>query len=429
MRHAILTIAVFAVLGALFWTASHDGRLPWEPPPSHGEDWCEAHRIEDSRCGICNPKIARGGTFTERVREPAEGECPNTLVRVTLAPGGAGRIGIERRVVESRPVAESVLGNAESQYAPSGFARVAARIPGVVREVRAAVGLDVEAGAVLAVVASPDLGRAKSEYLQALGIRGLREKTCERERSLFEKKITAGRELAQAETELEEARLAARSAFQGLRTLGLTAAQVEAVAKDEDIGSLLEVTAPFAGTIVEAAAVAGENASPDRPLFAVADLGRLWISVDVGEGDLPKIGKGQRATFTVEGMPGRKFAGAVVAIGAEVDDRTRAARVYAEVPNPDGLLRARMFGRARIAVKPAEPRLLVPREAVQSDGDCSFVFVEAKPDVYLTRKVELGTSYEAGHEVLGGLVAGEAVVTTGSILLKSEVLRGEMGAG
>lgn len=429
MRHAILTTAVFAVLAALFWTASHDGRLPWEPPPSHGPDWCEAHGIEDSRCGICNPKIARGGTFMERVRDPEAGECPNTLVRVTLAPGVSGKIGIGRQVVESRPVAEAVQGNAETQYAPSRYARVAARIQGVVREVRAAVGQDVEAGATLAVVESPELGRAKAGVLQALGVQGLREKTHERERALFEKKITSGRELSQAETDLEEARLAVRSASQGLRTLGLSPAQVDGVAERQDISGLLEVTAPFAGTIVEASAVPGENAAPDRPMFAVADLGRLWISVDVREGDLPKIEKGQRATFTVEGIPGRKFAGTVVAIGAEVDDRTRAARVYAEVANGDGLLRARMFGRVRITVKPAEPRILVPREAVQSDGDCSFVFVEAKPDVFLTRKVDLGTGYEGGHEVLGGLVAGETVATTGSILLKTEVLRGEMGAG
>lgn len=429
MRHAILTAVVFAALAGLFWTAAHDGRLPWEPPPAHGTDWCEMHQVEDSKCAICNPRIARGGTFTERFREPGPGECPNTLVRVTLAPGAAGRMGLGLHTVEARAVSEAIHGNAESLYLPSRYARVAVRIPGVIREVRAVLGQEVEAGAPLAVVESPELGQAKADLLQAQAVEGLRRKTHEQERVLFEKRITAGREVAQAETALEEAKLAVRMASQRLRTLGLSEGQVAAVGEGQDLSSLLEVAAPFAGSVVEASAVPGENAAPERAIFAVADLGRLWVSIDVRDTDLPRVAKGQRATFTLEGLPGRKFPGRVVAIGAEVDDRTRTARVYAEVPNEDGLLRARMFGRARIAVKDAEPRLLVPREAVQSDGDCPFVFVEAKPDVYQTRKVELGAAREGGQEIAGGLAAGERVVTTGGILLKTEVLRGEMGAG
>jgi hypothetical protein len=37
--------------------------------------------------------------------------------------------------------------------------------------------------------------------------------------------------------------------------------------------------------------------------------------------------------------------------------------------------------------------------------------------------------YEQGYEITGGLVAGEKVVDRGSFLLKSEVMRGQMGAG
>ena len=34
---------VFAVLSLLFWTVAHDGRWPWQPAPTHGPEWCEAH--------------------------------------------------------------------------------------------------------------------------------------------------------------------------------------------------------------------------------------------------------------------------------------------------------------------------------------------------------------------------------------------------
>jgi cobalt-zinc-cadmium efflux system membrane fusion protein len=88
-----------------------------------------------------------------------------------------------------------------------------------------------------------------------------------------------------------------------------------------------------------------------------------------------------------------------------------------------------MFGRAEIAVKPAEPKLLVPKEAVQNDGDCNLVFVSPAADIFQARKIEVGTVYEGGYEIIGGLAAGEKVVTTGSFLLKTEILRGQIGAG
>lgn len=181
--------------------------------------------------------------------------------------------------------------------------------------------------------------------------------------------------------------------------------------------------------MVEASAVAGETASPEKPIFAVAATERMWVSIDVYESELGKLEKDQRVVFTVEGLPGQRFPGKVVAIGGEVDDRTRTVPVFGDVKNVQGLLRARMFGRAEVSIKAAEPKLLVPKSAVQSDGDCRLVFVSPTPNIFQARKIEIGAVYENGYELVGGLAAGEKVVTTGSFLLKTEVLRGEMGAG
>jgi cobalt-zinc-cadmium efflux system membrane fusion protein len=191
----------------------------------------------------------------------------------------------------------------------------------------------------------------------------------------------------------------------------------------------MDLVAPFKGVVVEASAVPGEMASPEKPIYSVAAVERLWVAIDVAEIDLPKIEKDQKVAFTIEALPGQRFPGKVVAIAGEVDDRTRTARVYADVKNVQGRLRAKMFGRAEISVKPPEPKLLIPKEAVQNDGDCDLVFVAPTPNIFQARKIELGTAYGNGFEVLGGLASGDKVVTTGSFLLKTEVLRGQIGAG
>ncbi len=429
MKQNLLSGAVFLVLIGLFAFAANDWKAPWAKAPVHGADWCSAHNVELSKCEVCNIRLARGGTFSIREREPKEGECENTVVRVTLAPGVAQQVGIEFVEVQSKSITETIRANAETQYVPSRISRVAPRSPGVVREVKAALGQEVEAGAALAVLESAEFGEAKSLLLQAIGVVELRQKTWEQEKDLAEKKITAGREALQARTEWEEAKLAKQRAEQKLLSLGLTPAQVAEGAAKGDVSPLIEIVAPFKGTVVEASAVVGEMAGPDKPLYAVAAMERMWAAIDVVETDLPKVEKDQRVAFTVEGLPGQRFIGKVTAIGGEVDDRTRTVKVYADVKNTQGLLRAKMFGRAEITVKPAEPKLLVPKAAVQNDGDCNLVFVSPTKDVFQARKIEVGTVYENGFEVVGGLAAGEKVVTTGSFLLKTEVLRGQMGAG
>jgi len=425
----ILTLGIFVLLAGLFAFAANDGKAPWESEPDHGEDWCVPHESPLSTCEQCNVTLARGGTFSMQDREPEEGECPNTVVRITLAPGTAADVDLEFHTVKPATISERIKANAETLYPPSKYARVAPRIPGVISEVKATLGQKVEAGTVLAIIESTRFGETKAEFLQAVAVLDLREQTYEREKGLFEKRISSKRELLTAKTELAEASLSLQRAAQMLITLGLTPEQVEGLKSGTDTSTRLEVRAPFAGTVVQTSAVIGETATSERPIFCIADMDRLWLSVDVYERDLPKVEPGQRAYFRVEGLPGRRFSGRVVAIGGEVDDRTRTVPVYVDVKNSQGLLRSRMFGQAEIVVKRAEPTLLVPRAAVQNDGDCNLVFVSPRENVFQARAIELGAVYEKGYEVVGGLTEGERVVTTGSFLLKTEVLRGQMGAG
>lgn len=425
----LFTLAIFAGLGLAFHAVGHDGRLPWQPPPEHGEDWCETHGVPLSEDVVCNPKLARGGTIILREREPEEGECPNTLVRITLPPEVTKRAGIAFEPVEMRPVAETLRAPAETVYVPSAHARVAPRGSGVVREVRVGVGDTVEASQVLAVIDSQEVGAALGELRQALAVAALRQKTFEQETALLEKKVGTGRDLMEAESALAEARLAVSAVRQRLVLLGFAAEEIDRLAATTEAASQLEVRAPFAGTILAVDAVLGDVVSAERTLFELADLAKMRIQIDVYEADLPKIEKDQRVTFLLEGLPGQRFPGKVVAVGGAVDERTRTLQVLADVKNPQGLLRAHMFGRAEVQVKPAAPKLLVPREAVQTDGDCFFVFLSPTANVFRTRQVELGTPFQGGFEVKGGLVAGDKVVTVGSFMLKTEVLRGEMGAG
>jgi cobalt-zinc-cadmium efflux system membrane fusion protein len=70
----------------------------------------------------------------------------------------------------------------------------------------------------------------------------------------------------------------------------------------------------------------------------------------------------------------------------------------------------------------------VPRGAIQTIDGAPFVFVEKAKGKYEMRAVERGQDLAARVEILHGLLAGEPVVSEGSFILKSEVLREQMGS-
>src|SRR6185437_4264755 len=128
-------------------------------------------------------------------------------------------------------------------------------------------------------------------------------------------------------------------------------------------------------------------------------------------------------------LPGQVFTGKLTWIGAEVDEKSRMARARAELDNPDGLLKSKMFARARILVRSAEGAVLVPDSAIQPLEGKPFIFVKLAEDLFEARSVTLGVKFDGQVEVSAGLKPGEVIVVNHGFALKSQWLSSRMGAG
>lgn len=427
-------------------------------------DWCGEHARPESACDLCagslqefreryaartavgddtqarvdldsghahdraSPSVS--STATPRSQRPPAEQCDTGSRTVRLASTDvARRAGLQFARVGRQAVTHSLTCNAEITYDAGRYARHAPRVAGVIREVRADLGSRVSRGDVLAVLDSSELAAAKADLLQATALVALWEKNREREDGLLQRGISTERDLLEAESKLTEQRIDLSRARQRLHTLGIDEAAIEALTARQDISPVLNVTASFDGIVVERNAVIGENADPSRSLFTIADTRAMWAILDVYESDLREIRIGQPVTIEVEAWRGREFAGRVTWISTEVDHRTRTLKVRAELDNADGLLRANMFGTARTAVMECEPIVVVPRTAVQWDGCCNIVFVRTGDATFEPRKVRLGHETGEFYEVHEGLSVDETVVTQGSFLLKTEIMKERIGAG
>lgn len=441
-------------------------------------------QVDALRVRFRDPAVVRNaGIEVEAVRPrrisasievPAEVEFDATRVtRVTPRVAGVvqevtAEIGDMVRAGDLLAVIESpALGEAKSRYierkqtyrlALSELNRVQTIYEGQQRMLQA-VQSATTAEEVRQRLEGVQVGEAKARLLRAHAELQLARADAAREQKLQERQVSSERDLQTARSRLaaaeagflamreeiafngERERIAADRAVQTARTalesaerqlhiLGLSDEQVQAIGSAADTQlSRYALHSPVAGRIVELSVAAGEAVEASDVLFVAADNSRMWLVADVYARDLLLLHEGAPVLFTVDGLPGVSFEGRLNWISSQVDDRTRTVGVRANLPNDDGLLRARMFGLARIVVHDEDSVLSVAADAVQTDGCCQLVFVREAETVFAPRKVVLGASANGHVEVLKGLKEGELVATTGSFLMKTEILKGNIGAG
>jgi RND family efflux transporter MFP subunit len=195
----------------------------------------------------------------------------------------------------------------------------------------------------------------------------------------------------------------------------------------ELLGKLLELKAPIDGVVVDRKSAPGELVGKDKEIYTISDPASLWVIGEIKERDIGAVKVGQDATFTVLAYPGETFRGKIVRTGNQVEAQSRTLEVRIEVDNSGGKLKSGMFADVEIVTTILSEVIVVPDTAIQTDEDKQVMFVALDGNRFEKRPVKLGMEQHGRVQVLEGLKVGENVVTDGSFILKSEMLKGELG--
>jgi len=202
---------------------------------------------------------------------------------------------------------------------------------------------------------------------------------------------------------------------------------VALVESHELLGKPLELKAPIDGVIIERTATAGELADKSKTIYTISDPTQLWAIAEVKERDIAAVKLGQDAAFTTLAYPDESFHGKVILIGNEVEVGSRTVEVRIAVDNADGRLKAGMFADVEIVTTILDNVLLIPDSALETDGENQIVFVALEGNKFEKRVVKLGLEQSGRVQILDGVKASEQIVTTGGFILKSEMLKGQLG--
>jgi cobalt-zinc-cadmium efflux system membrane fusion protein len=378
-------------------------------------DWCEAHGFPESVCPICHPE--RGGKPGHAVSSE---KAPRDGLRVTFKrKDTADTAGIEWVRVLERKNASALVAPARLAYDATRLAQVNARSPGVVKALNVDVGAKVKKGQALLVIDSPNVGADRARLEAAKSRVATGSENLARQKKLVAEGLAAQQTLLAVEQELAAAKAEERALAAALSILG---------AGGGGLGGYT-LRAPLDGIVTERRVTIGRLVHEDEVLLEIVDTRAMWADLEVADGDLPRVALGQEVRLTFQGLGELELQGTIAFVSPAVDAQTRTAKVRVPLENPDGVLRANMFGQGRVAASDARSTLSVPRAAIQRVDEVAFVFVRLSETEFETRRVKLGQGDAQSIEVTNGLKAGEDVVTTGSFLLKTETSKESIGAG
>jgi cobalt-zinc-cadmium efflux system membrane fusion protein len=307
------------------------------------------------------------------------------------------------------------------------LAEITTLVRGRVIDVYADLGREVKGGTLLALLYSSELGMAQSAYLKATAKLNVADRAFRRAELLLKEKVIGLAESQRREGEMISLRAEQREARDRLLLLGLTEEDLRHLDRNHTIRSHVPVVAPFDGRVIARNLTKGEVVETTEKLFVVADLSEVWVTAKIPEKDIPYIrndqtSPGQLVEVHVSAYPGQTFQGSITYVGDVLEPATRTMRLRLELPNPERKLKPEMYATVRVYSDPEPNVLLLPETAVQRDRDRQFVFVQREPGLFEIRPVQLGDSNGKEVKVLGGVEEQDAVVITGSYVLKSELL-------
>ena len=365
--------------------------------------------------------LACGFFLKERESAPsaAKSEQPATVLASGQLrfPSGAPQLAaLKISAAEEAPVPLAEPLSGRITYNENVTARVSSPVAGRVVTLKVQPGDAVRQGDTLMVLDSPDYAASVADLRKAEADQMRKQQSYERAKTLFEGQVLARKDLELADADLRQSQ--AETVRTRLRLRNLRAEPTEA--------GQLALRAPVSGIVADRQANPGMEVRPDMqaPLFVVTDPKLLWVLIDLPERNLGKVKVGLPVTVEVDAYPGERFVAVIERIGEVVDTVTRRIQVRCGVSNPGRRLKPEMYARVTLIADEKTRAVRVPNSALVTQGVYAFAFVEIEAGVFQRRKVTLSVQDREFSYIEEGVKPGERVVTTGALLLNSELASG-----
>jgi len=286
-------------------------------------------------------------------------------------------------------------------------APIFARVSGYLKSWNVDIGASVKAGQLLAEIDAPDLDQqlmqAKADLLNAQAAAKLSAATLARRKTLLAQNFVSQQEIDERSADLasKEAQVNAQQAN---------------VARLEALASYKNVTAPFDGVVTErntdVGALINGGTGSGAAMFAVSDVKKLRLYVNVPQNYLPGIKIGAKASVTVPEYAGRTFPATVEASAQSVDIASGTTRMQLAIENPNNELRPGAYASVKLALTSDVQPLSIPASALIFNNSGLRVATVTAGDKILFKPVTISRDLGREIEIASGLSPDDRIIIT-----------------
>ncbi|VAW92991.1 Probable Co/Zn/Cd efflux system membrane fusion protein [hydrothermal vent metagenome] len=362
------------------------------------------HRIASSLFLLLS-MLVNSAAFAEEGEEEAQGIPEMTADQ-------RSEMGIVTSLVSSRLLTKEIIAPGEVTVNIYRSSQVTSRIRSQIIKRYARMGDTVKTGQKLLTLSSVDMADAQSRLL-------ITDREWQRVKKLGRKVVSERRYI--------EAQVNRQQAYAKALAYGVTKSQITELLKQKDASKatgMFSLLSTQNGTVISDQFVSGQVVDPGQLLMEINDESLLWVETQINPEDVINIKPGTRAriNYTEDNWLPAK----VIQVHRRIDETTRTLPVRIEVDNQQNLIRPGQFVKVALQISAGNEVIAVPKSSVTLLQGEQVVFMLDGEELY-PQLVETGGIRNDWIEIKNGLKKDDKVVTQGMFLLKSLLLKSQIG--
>lgn len=311
-------------------------------------------------------------------------------------------------LITPSPAAQGPVLNLPGRLEAYSRASISARVGGYLKSWKYDIGASVKAGQLLAEIDTPELDQqllqARAALKTAQANASLAETTARRWQAML-----ASDSVSHQEVDERVSDLAAKQA-----DVAAAKANVERLIATKGFQRLV---APFDGVVTARTTDVGQlinagSGGTGQELFAVSDVSRLRVYVQVPQSFSPQVRAGTSASLTVPEYQQEKFTAKVIASADAVNAASGTTLVQLLVDNPGRRLMPGAFANVQFKLPVQANALRLPSSALMFDDHGLRVATMAEGGKVLFKTVTIARDFGDSVEIGSGLLPTDKVIDT-----------------
>jgi len=368
----------------------------------------------------CKTKSAETKAATSVNDTAAKKEAP-IATELELTDDQIKAIGLQTGSMEQRNLKSTLKVNGKLTLPPQNQAQVSILMGGIVKTIDVTEGTFVKQGQTLATIVNNEVIQLQQEYLENKSQLIYLQAEFKRQTELQEDRINATKTLQQVQNELSTAQAKQKGLQTKLQLQGINASGISTA----NFTNRIRVTAPISGFVHHINLTMGKFADANTILFDIVDNRFLHLDLTLFEKDIAKVKVGDKIMFTDANDISHVHPATIFALNKSFEDNQQAIIAHAKIEERTETLLPGMYVEARIQIDNYKANAL-PNDAVVSNGDEHYIYIETKKNHYQQIAVKTGVSDMGFIEILPleEIAANAKVVTKGAYYLLSQLTKG-----